>query len=592
MRTFVAAAFALALGASSFITSARASEPGLASFGGVAWRVQTGGMVRSTPAFAGGTLYAGSNDGNLYALDASDGAIRWKYDTGARITSRVVAAGAAVYVQTQTGKIVAVDAANGTLRWQRQTGADAPLAWGYESGDFWASSPAIANGVLAVGSGDGSVYALDAATGAILWKTQTGGRVRATPAIAGDTVYAGSFDGKLYALNLRDGAVKWTYSTTGTTLDSSKFGYDRRSIQSSPVVANGTVFFGARDGFVYAIDAATGTLRWRYDHKISWINTTLAIDGGMVYDGSSDKQFVQALDESTGAERWRTPDGTMTLVWSSPVVWGNALFDADWNARVVAIDKTNGHVLWTDRLGWQRILSSVVVAGDRLFYGSDDGGIYALKLSRGPGLRRAVFFDPAYAKASTVAGGQIIETYFEHRSYAPLDAPKLAAFLTARIGDRTPSVVVFAQDVVPDKALLRRYLDAGGKVVWLGNPPLVFPLDLQGNGDPLAIDRKAAGAYLGVSFERSNFDAAMSHVTPTGVAWGVNAVGSAIWPADPHTVSTVLALDEDGLAAAWVKNYGGAPGTGFVRIPAYGGFDGTPLNLANVQFAAEYLPAR
>jgi hypothetical protein len=76
------------------------------------------------------------------------------------------------------------------------------------------------------------------------------------------------------------------------------------------------------------------------------------------------------------------------------------------------------------------------------------------------------------------------------------------------------------------------------------------------------------------------------------MAWGVNAVGSAIWPADPRTVTTVLALDEDGLAAAWVKNYGGAPGTGFVRIPAYPGFDGTPLNLANVQFAAEYTPGR
>jgi len=310
-----------------------------------------------------------------------------------------------------------------------------------------------------------------------------------------------------------------------------------------------------------------------------------------VFDGSSDKQFVQALDERTGNELWRTPDGTFTLVWSSPVVSGNVLFDADWNARVVALDKRSGHVLWTDRLGWQRILTTIVFAGDRLYFGSDDGGIYALKLVRGPGLQRAVFFDAAYAKASTIAGSQTIETYFEHRSYAPLDAPKLAAFLTARIGDRTPSVVVFAQDVVPDKALLRRYLDAGGKVVWLGNPPSISPIDLQGNGDPLNIDRAAAGAYLGVSFERSNFDAAMSHATADGIAWGVNAIGSAIWPADPASVSTVLAVDEDGLAAAWVKNYGGPVGSGFVRIPVYAGFDGTPVNLQNVQFAAEYAPA-
>ena len=591
MRTLVINTLALALAASTLITAARASEPAAVSFGGVAWRVQTGGTVRSTPALANGVLYAGSGDGNLYALDARSGAIRWKYDAGARITSRVVASGANVYFQTHAGKVVAVNAADGTLHWQRQTGSDAKLAWGYESGDFWASSPAIADDLLVLGSGDGNVYALNAVTGSVVWKTATGGRVRATPAIEAGTVYAASFDGKLYALNLRDGVVKWTYSTTGTGLDSSKFGYDRRSIQSSPVVADGVVFFGARDGYVYAVDAASGTLKWRYDHKISWINTTPAVSSGMVFDGSSDKQFVQALDERTGNELWRTPDGAFSLVWSSPVVFGNLLFDADWNARIVALDKQNGHVLWTDRLGWQRTLTTVVVASNRLYYGSDDGGIYALNLDRGPGLQRAVFFDPAYAKALTVAGAQTIETYFEHRSYAPLDATKLAAFLTARIGDRTPSVVVFAQDVVPDKALLRRYLDAGGKVVWLGNPPFVFPIDLQGNGDPLNIDRASASAYLGVSFERSNFDNAMSHATPDGIAWGVNAVGSAIWPADPRTVTTVLALDEDGLAAAWVKSYGGPPGTGFVRIPAYAGFDGAPLNLQNVQFAAEYFPA-
>src|SRR5262249_58274121 len=48
-----------------------------AHFGGLLWRAQTGGPVRSTPALVDGTLYAGSTDGHLYAIDAASGAVRW-----------------------------------------------------------------------------------------------------------------------------------------------------------------------------------------------------------------------------------------------------------------------------------------------------------------------------------------------------------------------------------------------------------------------------------------------------------------------------------------------------------------------------------
>jgi hypothetical protein len=56
-------------------------------------------------------------------------------------------------------------------------------------------------------------------------------------------------------------------------------------------------------------------------------------------------------------------------------------------------------------------------------------------------------------------------------------------------------------------------------------------------------------------------------------------------------VSETLALDDNGLAGAWVKNYGGPPGTGFVRVYGGGWMGGGPsANFANVQAVAEYLP--
>ena len=62
--------------------------------------------------------------------------------------------------------------------------------------DVFLSSPVVADGTVWFGSGDGHVYALDAATGALRWKFATGGVVHASPALADGTLYVGSWDGK------------------------------------------------------------------------------------------------------------------------------------------------------------------------------------------------------------------------------------------------------------------------------------------------------------------------------------------------------------------------------------------------------------
>jgi outer membrane protein assembly factor BamB len=127
-------------------------------------------------------------------------------------------------------------------------------------------------------------------------------------------------DGTLYALDLAGGRLVWRFDTEGHTLESGRFGFDRRSIQSSPAVAGGRVFVGSRDGHLYAVDAATGKLAWRADHEMSWVNSSPAVARGLVVASSSDNHFVQAVDAATGRERWRF--ATDRLVWSSPAVAG------------------------------------------------------------------------------------------------------------------------------------------------------------------------------------------------------------------------------------------------------------------------------
>ena len=253
-----------------------ASAP-LTSFGGLQWRVQTGGMVQSSAALHEGTLYIGSGDGRLYALDAATGTQRWQFGTGRAISSTPAVAGGLVFVGSRDNTYWAVDEKTGEERWRLETGRDVPFPWGFESGDLYTSSPTWAAGTLYVGSGDGHVYAVDPKSGSVRWRFATDGRVRSSPAVADGRLFAGSADGTLYALDAKSGRELWRFDTEGHRLESGKFGFDRRTIQASPSVAGGRVFVGSRDGFLYAVDAATGKQAWRVDHRMSSVNTSSAI---------------------------------------------------------------------------------------------------------------------------------------------------------------------------------------------------------------------------------------------------------------------------------------------------------------------------
>jgi outer membrane protein assembly factor BamB len=70
------------------------------------------------------------------------------------------------------------------------------------TGGWIESSPAVANGVVYVGSDDDNLYAVDAITGSPLWQGATSGYLHSSPAVADGAVFIGSLDRYLYAFNL------------------------------------------------------------------------------------------------------------------------------------------------------------------------------------------------------------------------------------------------------------------------------------------------------------------------------------------------------------------------------------------------------
>lgn len=136
-----------------------------------------------------------------------------------------------------------------------------------------AFQPVVAGGLLCFGSSaDNYIYALDATSGAVRWRFSTDAPVRFAPAFWKGAFYAVSDDGCLYCLDAQTGALRW--KKAGAPNDDLILGNDRMisrwPARGAPVVVEGTVYFGAgiwpSDGiFLYALDAATGEIRWRND---------------------------------------------------------------------------------------------------------------------------------------------------------------------------------------------------------------------------------------------------------------------------------------------------------------------------------------
>ena len=132
--------------------------------------------------------------------------------------------------------------------------------------------------------------------GTLLWSYETSDDVFSSPAVSGGVVYVGSRDNGLYALDASTGDLLWRYETGGNVY-----------LESSPAVSGGVVYVGSRDNRLYALDASTGDLLWRYETGGSVVSSP-AVSGGVVYVGSREA-YLYALDASTGDLLWRYETG-------------------------------------------------------------------------------------------------------------------------------------------------------------------------------------------------------------------------------------------------------------------------------------------
>jgi len=221
-------------------------------------------VISSSPAVVGGVVYIGSDDGHIYALNASSGSCVWSLAIGRFATTSPAVVSGVVYVSVWEGRDYALNAATGTVIWNC-------------SRKYSHSSPAVSNGFYYVCS-SGNVTALNASTGSLIWSYYIGSNGAGSPVVVEDTVYVSDF-GIVYALDASSGTLKWSYfMRDGNTFN-------------SPAVANGIVYAGCEGDVFYALDASTGTQIWNYSTG-SYIRSSAAVASGVIYVGTGTETFT------------------------------------------------------------------------------------------------------------------------------------------------------------------------------------------------------------------------------------------------------------------------------------------------------------
>ena len=319
---------------------------------------------RMSPVVADGRVYFGTQTPEVVALNASTGVVAWRTTAiGTPLTTPVVTA-SGVYVVTER-----YDAGwqYALYKLDPETGA---VVWAHSlpDGDPDGAGPTVVDGVVYSAGEDGVVRALDNRTGALRWDAVVGIQARGRPAVDDGTVYVTARTGYSYhdppygrvtALNASDGTEQWHVNRT-------------RALESSVVVANRTGFVVDGRNRTFAIDLTTGAIEWETALSgNTWADPAVA--DGRLFVVTEAAAFdtpgtTYALDTATGGVRWSVPNGLDGTI-SRPTVAGATVYTYD---RTDAVNKLVGRDVenGTLRVSYPFDVTESAIAID------DDGALY------------------------------------------------------------------------------------------------------------------------------------------------------------------------------------------------------------------------
>ena len=261
------------------------------------------------------------------------------------------------------------------VKWRSRV--DESSYWAYKPQQYAKPFFLGRNDELIVAASNGGVSRRRAGNGQVVWQRyledpQSGepAAVHADPLVVEDMVYVGSLDGGVHALGLDGGEVAWRYQCED-------------AIEGEVSYAQGRLFVIDAKEVLYALDAQTGKLLWRYQRPVPEFFTVKGASGatvseGVVYAGFADGSLA-GLDLDTGKEVWvvdlSNEETEFVDVDTDVVATASGVYAASYAGGVFGLDRTSGGVMWRAPVEG---VTTMVHEGGVLFVGSAQGKVVAI----------------------------------------------------------------------------------------------------------------------------------------------------------------------------------------------------------------------
>jgi eukaryotic-like serine/threonine-protein kinase len=328
------------------------------------WKYDLNRSIKSTPIIVGGRVVVGSLDKKLDFIDAVSGKELGYYKISSLVSTSPCGDEETIYFGWFNVKesFYALNLPKKQVRWK------------VILGDI-SAAPTLKGDKVFVGTGDGSMWALEKTTGRKIWQFKSQNSILSTPAFlensttgendssslnaSEEMAYFGSTDGFLYALLAKSGKLNWKFKADG-------------GIYSSPAIHAGMIFFGSVDGCLYALNLKDGTPAWKFRTGED-IYSSPAVTESLVYIGSND-YCMYAVNQKTGELSWKFKTGG--LIHSSPIVVGDALFFGSYDGNFYVLNRFSGDLIWKYQTKGM-ISSSPAYYDGKIYIGSEDGYLYS-----------------------------------------------------------------------------------------------------------------------------------------------------------------------------------------------------------------------
>ena len=321
----------------------------------LAWSFKTGDAILSSPVVVNGTVYFGSSDQSVYAVDLLKGQKRWSFRTDDMVDAPPLVLDGRVYIGSSDFFFYALDAETGKLAWKFETG-DKILG----GANFVKSKEG--NRII-VGSYDAKLYCFDT-KGKKLWEYETGNYINGTPAILGNRIVFGGCDAVLHVVSAK----------TGAKVDQVELGSDCQ-VANSVAVAEDKAYFGHYGNEFLCIDFATGERKWSYPSRNHPFFSSPALSADRVVFGGRDRR-LHCVGRRDGKKIWTFP--TKRKIDGSPVICGGKVVFGSGDGRLYVLRLSDGKELFKYEIG-KSILSSPAIVNGMILIGASDGRMYAFR---------------------------------------------------------------------------------------------------------------------------------------------------------------------------------------------------------------------